>query len=391
MKLVTPSRFLILAISLLGLLPGAFAAQNLLYINSNITATGQNTVIALKNDGAGNMTPVAGSPFATGGTGVAGMGSLLQDVQWDSDGEIAINAAGTLLFTVNGHSNDFSGFDLNTDGSLTALPGSPFPSRGTQPASIAYKDNGAGNGISLMVMANKDSDPFQTQSAPNYTTFRVDASGVPTPIAGSTLVLPPMTSPWQIILPKNSQYFFGIQFTGDTISTYRLSRNGTIKTNNTLPVSGDNGGGILNPKASELYVTMPAARLLNVVSYDSAYALSLVKTLPSSGKAPCWATMNKAGTRLYVAETSSGSVTVYDTTDAANPIELQHIRLAGTRPYTTHVRLDTTEKFLYVLDRQAVLHVLDIEDDGTVTENTTPYNLGLPLGTVPLGLASLRK
>ncbi len=391
MKILNPSRLLTLITALVALVPGAFAAQNLLYINSNITATGQNSVIALKNDGAGNMTPVAGSPFATGGTGVAGMGSLLQDVQWDSDGEIAINSKGTLLFTVNGHSNDFAGFNVNADGSLTALPGSPFPSGGTQPASIVYKDNGAANGISLMVMANKDSDPFQTSSAPNYTTFRVDGTGVPTPIAGSTFVLPAMSSPWQITLPRSSQYFFGIQFTGDTISTYKLSRDGTIRTNSTLAMAADNGGGVLNPEANEFYVTMPAARLLNVISYDSKYRLSLAKTLPSSGKAPCWGAMNKIGTRLYIAETSSGSVTVYDTSDATNPIELQHLRMSGTRPYATHIQLDTTGLFLYVLDRQAVLHVCDVAADGTVTETKAAYDLGLPLGTVPLGLAPLRK
>ncbi len=30
-----------------------------------------------------------------------------------------------------------------------------------------------------MIIANKDSDPFQTQTAPNYTTFRVDSTGIP--------------------------------------------------------------------------------------------------------------------------------------------------------------------------------------------------------------------
>src|SRR5712691_10489278 len=72
--LVRVTLFLALALWFLGSVPGAFAQKNLVYINGNITATGQNAVIALVNDGAGNLTPLAGSPFATGGTGVAGTG-----------------------------------------------------------------------------------------------------------------------------------------------------------------------------------------------------------------------------------------------------------------------------------------------------------------------------
>ena len=55
------------------------------------------------------------------------------------------------------------------------------------------------------------------------------------------------------------------------------------------------------------------------------------------------------------------------------------------------MKVDPTGQFLYVLDRLGVLHVLNIASDGTVTENLTPYNLGLPSGTVPLGVEVLTK
>ncbi len=380
--------FLALAISFLGFIAGAPAAQNLVYINANITATGQNAVIALLNDGAGKMTPLTGSPFATGGTGVA---ATVDDTPWDSDGELVLNATGTLLFAVNGHSNDFSAFNLNADGSLTLISGSPFPSGGTQPASIGYKDNFVGNGVSMMVIANKDSDPFQAQTTPNYTTFRVSATGIPTLNTGSTLTLPVGSSPWQVLMPRNSKFFFGILYTGDTVSSYQLLRNGNMTNLSSLTTIGANGGGVLHPKVSEMYVTLPALNMLNVLSYDPAYNLSLVQTLPNPGLAACWAATNKAGTRLYITETVSGSITVYDITISENPVELQHLVLSGTRPKATHIRLDPTEKFLYVLDRHRTLHVLDVSADGTVTENLAPFDLGLPAGTVPLGLAVLRR
>jgi len=369
-----------------------FGAPSFVYINANINIPGQNAVIALSNDGAGNLTPVAGSPFATGGTGVAGIGNLLNDIQWDSDGELAINAEKTLLFVTNGHSNDFSGFTLNADGSLTLIPGSPFPSHGTEPAGIGYVDNAAGRGVATMIIANKDSDPFQTQSTPNYTTFRVDSTGIPIWNSNSTLTLPVGSSPWQFLLPTHSKSFFGVLFTGDAIYSCRLSRAGKVTFASSLPTDAENGGGALNPRTNALYVTVPVPRLINVMSYDTRYNLSLVQTLDDPGHAPCWATTNRNGTRLYITETPSGTISVFDLTDPLAPVLLQHLKLSGTQPYPTHVRFDPSETFLYVLNRHGLLHVFDVAADGTLAENHTPYNLALPDGTVPpLGLAVLRK
>lgn len=383
---------LALALFFLGSTPTASARKTLVYINGNITATGQNAVIGLVNNGSGNLAPLPGSPFATGGTGVAGTSDPLKDAQWDSDGELAINAAGTLLFVVNGHSNDFSAFDLDAQGGLTLIPGSPFPSGGSQPASIGYKDNGLGHGVSMMVIANKASDPFQPKTKPSYTTFQVSAAGIPTQNPGSTLTLPRHSSPSQILMPKKGPpYFIGILYFGQTVASYKLSRDGIMTETSSLRTSGDNVGGVLHPKVREMYVTVPNINELSVFSYDSGYNLSAVQTQPSPGEAPCWAAMNKSGTRLYTGETLSGSVTVYDTTDFANPVQIQHVVLAGDLPFATHTQLDPTGRFLYVLDRVGVLHVLDVAADGTVSENREPYNLGLPPGTVPLGVAVLRK
>ncbi len=373
-------------------LSATFAASTYVYINANINIPGQNAVIALQNDGTGNLTPVAGSPFATGGTGVAGVGTLLNDIQWDSDYELVLNAEGTLLFAVNGHSNDFSAFTVNANGSLTLISGSPFASHGSQPASIGYKDNGAGAGIATMIIANKDSDPFQTQTAPNFTTFQVDSTGVPIWNSNSTLTLPAGSSPWQFVMPKNSKSFFSILFTGDAIYSCRLSRAGQVTITSSLPIGAENGGGTLNPKSNTLYVTLPVPRLVNVLSYDARYNVSLAGSVNSTGSAPCWATTNRTGTRLYVTETPSGTLSAYDITDPLVPVLLQHLELAGSAAYPTHVRFDPTETFLYVLNRHGKLHVLDVAGDGTLTENRRPYNLGLPDGRVPpLGLAVLHK
>lgn len=371
----------------------ALAQQNLIYINANNPNEGQNGVIALVNDGAGNLTPLLGSPFFTAGTGVGTPPS--GDADWDSDGEVAINAAGTLLFAVNGHTNTVAAFALNADGSLTHVSGSPFPSNGPQPASIAYKDNALGSGVSEMVVVNKDSDPLQTPTAPNYTSYTVSSAGVLTFNSGSTFTLPAGASPSMAVIRRSAVTgFFGIEFMAGTISSYKVTRLGIMSVTNSLAMPGPTPvgvGAVLHPTVKGLYLTLPADHAVEVYGYDSTGKIAAVGSANNLGSAICWDAVNAAGTRLYTSETASGTISVYDLTNTKKPVQLQHLAVSGTGALPTHMKVDPTGKFLYVLDRLGVLHIFDIASDGTVAENHTPYNLGLPAGDVPLGVQVLLK
>ena len=68
---------------------------------------------------AATNTPVAGSPFATGGTGPDG---------------VAVNPDGTRVYVANGASNNVSVFDAATN---TPVAGSPFATGGTNPTGVA--------------------------------------------------------------------------------------------------------------------------------------------------------------------------------------------------------------------------------------------------------------
>jgi 6-phosphogluconolactonase (cycloisomerase 2 family) len=70
------------------------------------------------NPSDGSLTAIAGSPFAAG----AGSQSL------------AFDASGTHLYTANYDGNSISAYSINaTSGALTALPGSPYSVTGTNP------------------------------------------------------------------------------------------------------------------------------------------------------------------------------------------------------------------------------------------------------------------
>ena len=109
------------------------AQSTFVYVNNQPSAA--NSISAFSAGAGGALTPVPGSPFATGGTG---FGSFY----YASNG-IAATTVGNFLFAVDGQSNDIAAFSINTTtGALTAVPGSPF----------AYGAAGANpSGISLAV------------------------------------------------------------------------------------------------------------------------------------------------------------------------------------------------------------------------------------------------
>ena len=179
-----------------------------------------------------------------------------------------------------------------------------------------------------------------------------------------------------------------------TVSSYKLTRQGIMSVTNSLVIPGPSPaavGGVLHPTLKGLYLTLPPDKHVQVYGYDSTGLMHSAGTATNQGVAVCWAAVNAAGTRLYTSEPGSSTVTVYDITTPTKPVQLQHLAVIGTGTLPTHMKVDPTGKFLFVLDRTDVVHIFDIAADGTVAENHTPFNLGLPAGTVPLGLQVLQK
>ncbi len=401
MKLpLRPTLGLAVAAVALALLPTAFAQKTYIYVNGNESLSGS-TIRAFSNDGTGKLTALAGSPYSTGGVGV-GPGNKT-DKQWDADGEIIINAAGTRLFAVNGHTNNIAVFNIAADGTLSAVAGSPFSSGGPQPASLALTENYYTGGDGLVVVANKDSDPLQTPTAPNYTALRYSvANGTLSINNNSTLTRPAGVSLAQVnFIPGGPSIFVANEFINKTLASYQLDADGGSMTQigsiaPPFTVSGVLNGSIFHPNPAQqyYYTGQPDDRRFIVSSYTTAGALTYLKSVSNSGKAICWLSINPAGTRLVDSETASASITSYDITNPVSPVLSQHLTLKNTLallPRPAHQVWDPTAAFLYVVDRNAYLHIVNADATGTLTESATPFKLGLPAGTVPVGIAVLRK
>src|SRR3989338_4288747 len=147
-----------------------------LYINegtSDRAAAGAGNVVSgLAAFADGSLAVLPGSPWATGGKGPSGQVFVASP-------RIGIGAAGSRLFVADWGSDDVAVFAIAADGSLLAVPGSPFPSGGQRPEGVALTPDGrflfvGHSGSRTIVPFAVDAsgrpeqiEPFDVESAPN--------------------------------------------------------------------------------------------------------------------------------------------------------------------------------------------------------------------------------
>jgi DNA-binding beta-propeller fold protein YncE len=373
-------------------------ARNIVYVESNDPAG--NAIFAFARGADGSLTPLPGSPFPAGGTGVSFTTAL---GPFDSDQEVIVNPAQTLLFAVNGGSDTIAVFNIHDDGSLTPVDGSPFWSGGSNPVSVGL----AGD---ILCVVNKDEDPGHPgQFLPNYTSMRVSAGGQLTPIRNSTVTEDLGSDPSQALVSPDGTLLFGADFLGGLLRTFRIEASGRLSPRDIQPLPpaefADTGapplplGLAVHPTQNLLYVDFVTINRIGIYRYSKQGALTFLRTVPDSGKAACWALVNKAGTRLYASNTGDSSISVYDISrDPTEPVEIQHVKL-NTTGACFQFKLDSTEKFLHVVTQGGSatspqtangLNVLSVAADGTLTEVPSSPTI-LPVGPMvrPQGVAAL--
>ena len=350
-----------------------------------------NAVLAFRRDDEGRLTLLPGAPFSTGGKGVIDPSFKLGP--FDTDQNVVIDHDRRLLFAVNSGSNSIAVFHIRPhDGSLEPARGSPFPSGGTNPVSIGLRGD-------QIVIINQDLDPAQNApgASPRIVTRHVTGDGriVKFP-ADTTISLSVGSTPSQALTANNRPFVFDAHFLGGRLASYRLSPNGLLVANPPQPLPASESVGATaplplglwaNPNARTLYVGFVTVNKLGVYTWDEDGVPMFERTVANSGTAICWLRTNRAGTRLYTANTGSSTVSVYNTTDPDEPKEIQAIHTSGPG-ILFQLALDPTERFLYVIGQRGshaapgnALHVLAVdEEDGTLTE--------VPSSPMPITLQS---
>ncbi len=388
-----------------------YSPRNLAYVETNNSAAGKNAILAFQRSSLGKLTPLAGSPFLTGGTGVVDLSFGL--APFANDTPVTTNADHTLLFAVNEGSNSVAVFRIAADGTLTPAPGSPFASGGHQPVSLSV----AGRTLTVV---NKNEGPAQASaeagSQPNYTTFRIAATGALAPVENSTVTA--TASPSQALSVTAGRYrrfgfendaalVFGADFAGGNLQSFQLTPAGVLEQNPPLALPAGPFAGKLfqggpapafplglaaHPVFPLLYVGFVTINEIGVYDFNQYGQLGFIRTVGDPSKTGnCWLLINAAATRMYAVDTGGNQVTIYDIgTDPLAPRALGVTQLEGTG-HAFELALSDDGRFLHVISQQGepaasggspadnVLHVLRVDGNGFLAEvSDTPLSRYLP-------------
>jgi 6-phosphogluconolactonase (cycloisomerase 2 family) len=398
-----------LAVALFTAAPSLYASGTgeFVYVESNLKAKNANSIYAFERQNDGSLIPVSGSPFLTGGAGV--QDTSLNVGPYDSDQNLIANQDHSLLFAVNSGSDSIAVFNIHKDGSLTAIAGSPFGSGGNDPVSLGLMGNN-------LIVVNKNGDfPRVNNTLPNYITFHINADGSLVHNPGHSAVGTAIgSSPTQAFLAPASNLLFGADFLGGLLQRMRVGTDGQLYQYAPSPLPSDQFPGAAapplplglwaHPTQPLLYVGFVTANTLGVYQYAENlgakgpdYGLRFLRAVPNSGKAICWLRTNRSGTRLYSSDTITNSISVYDLSDPATPVQMQELNLEGPGN-ALQFELSSDGNYIYAISSRGsssipdgqgnALHILKIAKDGTVEETgASPILFSLPDGTRPQGVA----
>lgn len=344
------------------------------YVDDNTLTT--NTVAAFDRHADGSLTPIAGSPFAIGGAGIGhGLGS---------QGAIQATADGRFLLAVDAGSNEISVLQVTRTG-VPVLVGSPVPSGGVEPVSIAVTSRG------LVYVANVG------VGGSNYTGFRLHRDGTLTALAGSTVAVPEGSAVGDVFFNSTGDRLVGTRDTTSLIDSFAVLPDGLLQAASGSPFPAQS----LGPIGSEFRPTNPAQLFVSNAHAGaglgtvSAFRVSRSGTLTSIGAspypdgqtAPCWVEITHDGKYLFAVNTASADISSYSISRDGSLV------LLGTTPFTdgagaVDARLSPDGRTLAVTGGAAhVVSTFAVYGGSLVELSSSPTPL--PADSSPVGLVVL--
>ena len=271
--------------------PAGAAAGSYVYTESNQTsAGGGNTVLAYWVASGGSLTPVGS--FATGGDGTgAGLGS---------QGAINVAGGGRALLVVNAGSNTVSYFRILDGGQLRLVDAAP--SGGTSPVSVTAHGgwvevlNQGNNTVGSLLLTSRSLVPSSHPAVPLSSAAATPEQIGFTPSGAHVIVTEKVSSSIDTFDVTSGGQLTGLRHTVSTGTApygFGFSAGGEA-------IVSDAGGGAGGVSAATSY------------KVGAAGALHPISEVGESQAAACWLTVNAAGTRAYLANAGSGTVSSYN-------------------------------------------------------------------------------
>jgi 6-phosphogluconolactonase (cycloisomerase 2 family) len=347
------------------------------HVYVNDNTAGTNTIAGFARHTDGSITALPGSPFAAGG---AGLGTST-----GSQGALQLSSNGRYLLAVDAGSNQISVLRVEPDGSLAQIPGGLVSSNGIEPDSIAVHDH-------LVYVANKGA------GGSNYTGFTFH-HGILSPIAGSTVALSDAADPGDVLINATGTNLVGTEVGPSLIDSFAVGHDGLLTPAGGSPYPaqgfGPFGSAFRPTDPSQLFVSN-AHNGGTDLGTVSAFEVAGNGTLSSIGSspfgdlqnAPCWVAVSPDGRYLVAVNTASSSVSSFaiapnGSLTLIGSLDLRNI--AGLTPTDTSFSPDGRN--VYVVDGGGdVVSSLSISAGGVLTELPSSPTL-LPAGAHQVGIA----
>ena len=376
----TALRTIALALTTLGVLTASATAspsksEVVGHVYVNDDTAAVNTVAAFDRHADGSLTAVPGSPFAAGGQGT-GTGIA-------SQGALQESADHRYLLAVDAGSDQVSVLRILPGGGLIPVAGGPVSSGGSDPVSLAVWGN-------LVYVANAGF------GGENYTGFHLGRGGRLRPIPGSTFALPAGSQPGDVLFGGYGRLLAGTRVATGQIDSFAVSGSGRLTPATGSPFAAQGPG----PFGSEFRPTDPWQLFVSNAHGGagngtvSAFRVSGDGSLSSIGDspfadlqtAPCWVEISHDGRYLFAVNTASASISTYDiawdgslTLAGSTPLRDQ----TGAGPEDARLSPDGRDLWVVVSGHDAI-SAFSVKG-GALTElasSPTP----LPAGATPAGI-----
>lgn len=269
------------------------------YTYINDNTTPTNSIAGFARHADGSLTALPGSPFPAGG---AGLGSGLA-----SQGAIQVTADGRYLLAVDAGSNQISVLRVTANG-VPVLAGEPVSSGGARPVSVAVSPTG------LVYVAN------QGPGGSGYSGFWLHFDGSLTPVPGSTVTVPDGSGVGDVFFNSFGNLLVGARTGTSMIDSFVVLPDGRLLKAPGSPFAGQ-GLGQLGSEFSpvrpwQLFVSNAhnGPGLGTVSAYNDIFGqLAPIGPSPyADGQtAPCWVEISHDGRYLFTVNTASANISSY--------------------------------------------------------------------------------
>ena len=346
------------------------------HVYVNDNTAGANTIAAYDRHADGTLTAIPGSPFPTGGAGTGG-------APIGSQGSLQITPDGHYLLAVDPGSNQVSTLAIEPDGGLSQLPGGTVSSGGTDPVSIAIHDD-------LVYVANASA------TAPNFTGFRLGWFGRLAAIPGSTVGLPAASQPGDVLFNGTGSTLAGTLVASSQIVSYRVDWSGRLDAAPGSPYAAQGPG----PFGSEFSPINPNQLFVsNAHGGTNAGSVSSFRVGPGSSlspisgspfvdnqTAPCWVEITHDGRFLFAVNTAVPSISSYAVGFNGSLTLLGSVPFQGASAVGPEdARLSPDGSTLWVVDSGGdALSGFAVHGGSLTPLASTP--VALPAGAAPFGV-----